>query len=339
MKRSRNSFFEEDKSSHNKKPKLMPNMDYIINNPGLQKIIEKIFFNLDFHDLQACQLINKSSKEILDNPMFWLKKWKRIIGGILSQKNDSDWKKAIQKIRGDTDLESNVRSYIKKIIQMGHFVDVPCFIDDSAIDKFYNGYSVQEVQEGFIENDDGFLQIRWKVFYDHFLKTNEKYGLIHYSAGCNKANLIKIFAPLVKNPNYLNYYRQTPMGVAVANGDLDAVKSLVPFTTNANGKDISGMSSIQLAIMQGHTEIVKVLAPLCDNYNMYYKCNANLNPDRNLIHWAILFQDEKPEIIEILVNFMDNPNAPDKFGVTPVEMAKNQGLNDIVKILEKATKK
>ena len=143
----------------------MPIMDYIINNPGLQKIIEKIFFNLDFQDLQACQLMNKSSKEILDNPMFWLKKWKRIIGGILSQKTYSDWKKAIQKIRGDTDLESNVRSYIKKIIQMGHFVDVPCFIDDSVIHKFYNGYSVQEAYD---ENNDGFLQIKWEEFYDLF---------------------------------------------------------------------------------------------------------------------------------------------------------------------------
>ena len=251
MKRSRNSFFEEDKSSHNKKPKLMPNMDYIINNPGLQKIIEKIFFNLDFLDLQTCQLINKSSKEILDNPMFWLKKWKRIIGGILSQKNNSDWKKAIQKIRGDTDLESNVRSYIKKIIQMGHFVDVPCFIDDSAINKFYDGYSIQEVQdqEAFIENNYGFLQIKWEEFFENFPQRNEEFALIHNLAFNNRANLIKIFAPLVKNPNYLNFYRQTPMGLAVANGDLDAVQSLVPFITNANERDFNGFSSIQVAIM------------------------------------------------------------------------------------------
>ena len=337
MKRSRNSFFEEDKSSHNKKPKLMPNMDYIINNPGLQNIIEKIFFNLDFHDLQACQLINKSSKEILDSPMFWLKKWKRNIGGILSQKNNSDWKQAIQKIRGDTDLESNVRSYIKKIIQMGHFVDVPCFIDDSAIDKFYNGYSIKEA---YNENNYGFLQIKWKEFYENFPKRNEEFALIHCSAANNRANLIKIFAPLVKNPNYLNSYGQTPMGLAATSGDLDAVQSLVPFITNANQKESCGVSSIQVAIMNGHTEIVKVLAPLCDNYNMYDKGNANLNPAASLIHLAILFQeDQKPDIIEILVNFMDNPNAPDRFGVTPVELAKNQGLNDIVKILEKAAKK
>ena len=103
-------------------------MDHIVNNPGLQNIMEIIILNLDFEDMQACQLINKSCKEILDNPMFWLKKWR--FGQGLSQKNHSDWAKVIQKTR-NTNLEENVHSYIKKIIQIGHSVDVTCFISDS----------------------------------------------------------------------------------------------------------------------------------------------------------------------------------------------------------------
>ena len=122
------------------------------------------------------------------------------------------------------------------------------------------------------------------------------------------------------------------MGLAASSGDLDAVQSLVPFITNANERDFIGLSSIQVAIMEGHTEIVKVLAPLCDNYDAH-------NNALNLIHLAILYQEQKPEIIEILADFMDNPNAPDRHGVTPVEMAQDQGLNDIVTILEKAAKK
>ena len=59
-----------------KKQRSAPIFDEIINNPGLQHIIEKIFLNLDFADILACQLINKSCKEIVDNPMFWLKKWR-----------------------------------------------------------------------------------------------------------------------------------------------------------------------------------------------------------------------------------------------------------------------
>ena len=38
-------------------------MDQIINNPGLQHIIEIIFFNLDFEDLMACQQIQQDYPE------------------------------------------------------------------------------------------------------------------------------------------------------------------------------------------------------------------------------------------------------------------------------------
>ena len=146
------------------------------------------------------------------------------------------------------------------------------------------------------------------------------------------ANMIKILAPLNKNPNSPNSMGVTPMGVAAMEGHLDVVQSLVPFFTNANAEESSGFSPIQLAVMQGHTEIVKLLAPLCDNYLFN---NKDGNQASNLIHLAIIFQDQKPEIIEILAPYMDNPNAPYRNGLTPIEMAQNQGLDDIVKILKK----
>ena len=71
-----------------KKPKLAPisNLEEIINRPGLQHIAEEIFLNLDFRDIMACTEINKSCEEIIENPIFWLKKWRG-----LSQKNHEDW--------------------------------------------------------------------------------------------------------------------------------------------------------------------------------------------------------------------------------------------------------
>ena len=50
-------------------------MDQIIRNPGFQHLTEKIFLNLPIKDLISLELVNKSSKEILDDPMFWIKKW------------------------------------------------------------------------------------------------------------------------------------------------------------------------------------------------------------------------------------------------------------------------
>ena len=48
-------------------------MENIINNPGLQHLAEKIFWNLNYNDLETCRLINGSCRKILDNPLFWIK--------------------------------------------------------------------------------------------------------------------------------------------------------------------------------------------------------------------------------------------------------------------------
>ena len=67
-------------------------MDQIIENPGFQHLTEKILLNLPLKDLIHLKLVNKSLKDILDNPMFWIKKWK--LKG-LSKENRDDWIKAI----------------------------------------------------------------------------------------------------------------------------------------------------------------------------------------------------------------------------------------------------
>ena len=115
----------------NKKSKQTPIMDQIVNTPGLQHISEMIFFNLDFEDLMNFHLVNKALKQILDQwidvkPMSWLNKWRSNRG--LSEKNKLDWIRALQMTK-DTILRVNVALYIRNVIKIGHFVDVPCFIN------------------------------------------------------------------------------------------------------------------------------------------------------------------------------------------------------------------
>ena len=66
----------------------------ILNTAGLQDIAEKIFGYLNVKDLENCQEINQSSKKILDNPMFWLRKFRG-----LSKENQDDWTKVIQSMK------------------------------------------------------------------------------------------------------------------------------------------------------------------------------------------------------------------------------------------------
>ena len=107
-------------------------MEKIISNPGLQHLVENILLNLDHQDLEIYQQVNNSFKEILNNPMFWLRKF---IQRGLSKKNQSDWINAFR-ITKDTILEKQVISYLKKCSKNSRVIDPPCYIDEEFLTKF-----------------------------------------------------------------------------------------------------------------------------------------------------------------------------------------------------------
>ena len=57
-------------------------MEQFLENPGLVHLAENVFSNLNDADVEICRNINQNSKDILDNPMFWLRKFEN-----LTQKN------------------------------------------------------------------------------------------------------------------------------------------------------------------------------------------------------------------------------------------------------------
>ena len=81
-------------------------MESIINNPGLQHLAEKFFWNLDTEQLKICGLINLSCKQMLENPLFWLKKFKN-----LSMANLKDWIKVIKLVKNSEKINAII-SYI-----------------------------------------------------------------------------------------------------------------------------------------------------------------------------------------------------------------------------------
>ena len=58
----------EFESPPNKKSRLDSKMEQILNNPGLQHITEMILSNLNYENLQKCQTVNKSLKDLLGDP-------------------------------------------------------------------------------------------------------------------------------------------------------------------------------------------------------------------------------------------------------------------------------
>ena len=95
-------------------------METIINNPGIQHLAENVFWNLDVEYLKVCAQINQSCKQILENPMFWLKKFRS-----LSKENLKDWIKVIKLVK-NSDKEKAIISYLQWNLKK-EVVDIPCY--------------------------------------------------------------------------------------------------------------------------------------------------------------------------------------------------------------------
>ena len=149
-------------------------MEKIISNPGLQHLAEKVFWNLDTEDLKICAQINQSCKQILQNPIFCLRKFEG-----LSKENQKDWIKVIQSVN-NSDKGIAIISYLQWNLKKG-IVDVPC-------------YSSPAVQADFRKKI-------WICCKDE--------DIFH-----ENTEIIKILAPLTDNPNTPNDYGDTPISWA-----------------------------------------------------------------------------------------------------------------------------
>ena len=151
-------------------------MEKIIINPGLQHLVEKIFWNLSHEDLEVCRLVNTSCQTILDNPLFWLKKF---IQRGMSKKNENDWIEAIR-ITKDTDLEKYILQLLKRRSKNSRVVDLPCYINEDFLMK----------------NDETI-----KKFLRHNPNILDQQGLIpiYHAATKGDVEIVKVLALLTEN--------------------------------------------------------------------------------------------------------------------------------------------
>ena len=187
-------------------------MEKIINNPGLQHLIEKILWNLNYENMEACQFINKSCKQILVDPLFWLRKF--IQEGRLSTKNKNDWTKVISQMK-NTYIEEKIVIYLKWTLKNREEVNLPCYTNPIVQDDFRNQ--------------------------------------IYQSARDNNLEIVKILAPLTDNPNAPDKFGWTPIHGAASQGLVEIVQILAPLVNNSNDPDEDGRTPIQQAKINGHT--------------------------------------------------------------------------------------
>ena len=219
---------EENHISNVKSNENCETLEKILNIPGLYHLAENIFGNLNVEDLEVSREINKSSKQIMDDPMFWLRKFRH-----LSKENQKDWIKVIQSVR-NTEKEREIISYLKWNFKKQAVIDLPCFTSSTVQDKF-----------------------KKKIF--------QNCGKAKPSN--QSIEILKILAPLTDNPNAPDEDGKTPIHWAANRGHTEIVKILAPLTNHPNAPNEDGDTPIHHAASMGHTEIVKILAPLTDNPN------------------------------------------------------------------------
>ena len=137
-------------------------MEKIIKNPGLQHLVEEVFWNLDVEDWKICAQINQSCKQILKKPIFCLRKFKG-----LSEKNKNEWIKDIQSVK-NCEKGIAIISYLKWNLKKDELIDLPC-------------YSSPDVQNDFM----------WKILQSCM---NEE------ESTDEEKEILKILLPLTDNP-------------------------------------------------------------------------------------------------------------------------------------------
>ena len=224
-------------------------MEKIVSNPGLQHLAVIIFLNLEVEYLKISRQINKTCKQILNNPMFWLRKFR-----FLSKVSLTNWVNIIQSVneRYKKIIISYLQWNLEKEVEV---VDLPYF----WFKKFRN----------LSRNN----QRDWMKVIESERNPGKETAIMSYLLWHLKQDT------LVDLPCYSNLAVQEQLRERISvsskkwdsgpsdEEDTEIVKILAPLTDNPNAPDEYGATPIFWAAFYGYIEIVKILVPLTDNPN------------------------------------------------------------------------
>ena len=202
-------------------------MEKIISNPGLQHLAEKFFWNLDVEDLKICAQINQSCKQILEDAMFWLRKFCH-----LSIESQNNWIKIIQSVKKSC-YEKVIISYLKWNLKEAVVVhDLQCFWF-----KKFRSLSRKN-------------QMDWIKVIELEKNSEKDNAIMSYLVwNLKKEHLVQL--PLYSNPVAQNYFRKKIMHICQKSGssheETEIVKILAPLTDNPNAPNKYGSTPIEIA--------------------------------------------------------------------------------------------
>ena len=316
--------------------------DTLINNPGLQHIMELILWHLDDHTLFVCRFYSQSWNKFVCKPRFWLKKcWKH---GLIPDDNQKSWTKLVNKAERNGEVEDKVTLHLMKLFSMKNerWFD-PLNFASTFGDLDLVTFILENVDSTFFQDKDGDLPIHRAAINGHIEVVKILAGYspannpneanyfgntpIQYAARYGHIEIIRFLCTSIKNPNAPSEFGHvTPLHYAAEHGHFEIVKLLASFTSkpNAPGK-YDRKTPIHLAAINGHADVVKFLANITDDPNM-----ADVS-GWTPIHYASEKGDT--EVVKALAPFTDTPNSPDPKGWTPIHTASENGHVEVLKVL------
>ena len=288
--------------------------------PGLRGISEDIFKLLDKKSLMKCRLVNSSWKNVLEQPIFWLKKMK--LENVPMNVQQS-WKILAQQLEDGQTKKEFVLTLIKICKKSERILPMEIVL---------NLLKYPDLMMFLLEHENPNSTVKWKEF--------ENLNPIHLATFCcfteTVKKLMKKYGSSILKPDGSG---KTAIHCAAMFGHLDILKFLVNFTGTSLEKTDDGETPIFFAAMHGHLDIVKFLVEFTES-----SLDKNKTDDRKTpvflaadnkgstpIRMAAL--NGKLEIIKFLVNYTDDPCAPDSDGVTPILAAAYDGHLEVVKYL------
>lgn len=117
----------------------------------------------------------------------------------------------------------------------------------------------------------------------------------------------------------------SPLHLAARYNHVDTCKVLLRAGISKDSKTKVDRTPLHFAVYQGNVEIVELL--------LNSKCEVDAKDMLKMtaLHWAVEKRHDK--IVEMLLQHGADPNAESKFGKTPISIASEAGLVDLVRIL------
>ena len=240
-------------------------MEQISKTLGLHHIAEDIFKLLDEKTIIDCRLVNNSWKNILDQPMFWLKKLQKLSKIMPENFHYQSWKSLSQELDDDDPILENEFALILSKIYMRKRALLPLEV---VVELATKEEKYSNLANFLLVNVELNCKIDVNIVNKNSKEESTFKGLtpIHLAAlnGFTEA-VTKLAAKYEEAAKITSIGGMMPLHCAARNGHLEIVEFLAGFTDNPNSPNNDGNTPLHVAASNGHLNVVKFLYNLTDN--------------------------------------------------------------------------